>query len=475
MKKSVACILVLLLVLAACGGDPADGGAVPAGAGAGPVAPVEQQEVAEGETRTLRMLGPGLFAEVTRTGALDLITGLTRPGYEVVVNRWAELNPDVELVIESIPWDGWRAALTTAALQGDVDIIIHGASITYVVEPLTRFVEATPELEDQIAALALRRTEVDGYPLSQVVPFGVSITNAPATVVLDLQILEDWGVPVPGLDWTPEEMLAVASSTTGINPVTGVQNYGISLYQPGSANFNYIWASRLWGARTIEWGDTLADTVFDYTTPESIRAIEFINDLGAFQSPDFVESLDRTMVATENNYLAMHLTNTAFGVYNQIKANGLEDRFMVLPMPTIQEGPHAGRPSSHMGDWNMSIARNSAQQDLAWEFIVFMVTDPVVQSWIVDTFNIPNNIEGLAYLQDAMHDNYWPGIERVVSQIPFDYSASTNFSYCSITIAPKIPEMTNALMEMFMDNMTPEEVAEHIQTVVEDHLRLLLN
>jgi len=460
MKKFIICSLALaLLFLVACGGS--DQGATPTAGGA-------QQET----TQTLRLLGPGLFSEVTRTGSLDLITGLTRPGYEVVINRWAEVRPDVELVIESIPWDGWRAALTTAALQGDVDIIIHGASITYAVEPLTRFVAATPELEQQIAALALRRTDDDGYPLSQVVPFGVSITNAPATVVLDRQIFYDFGAPIPTIDWTPEEMLAAAAATTGVNPVTGVQNYGMSLFVPGSANFNYIWASRLWGAHTIRWGNTLADTVFDYTIPESIRAIEFINDLAAFHSPDFVEGMDRTQVATENNYIAMHLTNGSFGVYNQIRANELEDRFMFLPLPVIQSGPHAGRPSSHMGDWNMSISRTSSQQDLAWEFIVFMVTDPVVQEWIVQTFNYPNNIEGLAFLQEAMHPNYWPAIERTISQIPFDYSASTNFSYCSITIAPKIPEMTNALMEMLMGNMTPAQAAQHIQTTVEDFLRL---
>jgi len=467
----VIVVASLSFALVACGAGAGAGGTGTTDSGAA-TAPAVPANDAGGEGATLRLFGPGLFAEVTRTGALDLITGLTRPGYEVVINRWAEVRPDVELVIDSIPWDGWRAALTTAALQGDVDIIIHGASITYVVEPLTRFLEATPGLENQIAAMAKRRTEDDGYPLSQVVPFGMSITNAPAMAVLDLQIFEDFGAPVPGLDWTPDEMLAAAAATTGINPVTGEQNYGMSLFVPGSANFNYIWASRLWGAHTIRWGDTLLETVYDYTIPESIRAIEFINNLAAFHSPDYVEGMDRTMVATENNYIAMHLTNSSYGVYNQIRANGLEDRFALRPMPVIQEGPHAGRTASHLGDWNMSIARNSTQQELAWEFIVFMVTDPVVQQWIIETFNYPNNIAALSLLQDAMHPNYYPAIEKAISQIPFDYSASTNFSYCSITIAPKIPEMTNALMEMFMGNMTPVDVANHIQTAVEDYLVL---
>lgn len=480
MKKLIASSLALLLtLLAACG--PAGGAQQVAGGGGGE-APATQQAAAQpppaaegGASYTLRILGPGLLSEVTRTGALDILTGTTRPGYEVLLNRWAEVRPDVELDIVSIPWDGWRAAITTAALQGGIDIVTQGASVTYVAEPLTRFLAATPGLEDQIAAMGKRRTDSDGYPLSTLIPFGMSITSTPSIVVVDLQIFEDFGHPVPGLDWTPEDMLAAARATTGINPRTGVQNYGLSMFPPGNANFNYIWTSRLWNAPVIQWGDTLAETTFDYTVPEAIRSIQFIYDLSQYQSVDFIEGMDRIMAGTENNYISMVISNSAFSMYNQISTNGLSERFMYLPLPLIQYGPNAGRTASQLGDWNMSIARNSEQQELAWEFIVFMVTDPVMQQWFVSTFNFPNNLAGLAYLQDAMHDNFWPAIEIAISDAPFDYQAATNDHYCGITIAPKIPEMTNTLMEMFMGNITPEGVAYHIQSVVEDFLRLQLN
>ena len=58
-----------------------------------------QVEAAEGDSGseeeiTLRVYGPGLFAEQGENGSLDMITGEETPGYDVVINKWNELHPE---------------------------------------------------------------------------------------------------------------------------------------------------------------------------------------------------------------------------------------------------------------------------------------------------------------------------------------------------------------------------------------------
>lgn len=106
---------------------------------------------------TLKLYGPGLFTTVGEDGSTDIVTGVSKPGYNVVIDRWKELYPNVDLQIETIPWDNWKAACQTAALSGDVDIILHGASIVPVCEPLTGYLEKNPEVKDAVGMMAMRK------------------------------------------------------------------------------------------------------------------------------------------------------------------------------------------------------------------------------------------------------------------------------------------------------------------------------
>ena len=170
---------------------------------------------------TLKMYGPGLFADVGLDGTIDMITGVKKPGYQVVIDRWKELYPNVELVIEPIPWDNWKAALQTAAISGDVDILIHGASLGPVVEPLGPYVEKDSDYMDQVTMMTLRRN-AELAPLNEVVPFGATITLNPVMVVVNKTIFEDYGVPLPDYKtWTLDDLMEAAKATTGTDPKTG--------------------------------------------------------------------------------------------------------------------------------------------------------------------------------------------------------------------------------------------------------------
>lgn len=355
---------------------------------------------------TLKLYGPGLFTTVGKDGSTDIVTGVSKPGYNVVMDRWKEVYPNVELQIETIPWDNWKAACQTAALSGDVDILLHGSSIVPVCEPLTGYLEKNPEVKDAVGMMAMRKN-ADLAPLADYVPYGLTITVNPVMVVIDKQIFEHYGLTLPDSEsWTLQDMKELAKSATGTDPVTGETTYGMSMIAAASANKNYIWASRAMNNDIFEWGDSLADTNVNFVNDTTKEVLNYLTELSTYASPDYIEGLDMTNAYTEDNNLAMFIVEDAYSAYNTIKAAGLEDKYMLAALPKIQEGEFAGITSSHMGDWNMAICNTSTQKDLAWEFMKFMVTDEVIQQWLLDTYSIPANKEASNKLGEYMPAAY---------------------------------------------------------------------
>lgn len=422
---------------------------------------------------TLKLYGPGLFTSVGENGSTDIVTGISKPGYKVVVERWKELYPNVDLQIETIPWDNWKAACQTAALSGDVDIILHGSSIIAISEPLSQYLEKDPEVKDAVGMMAMRKNS-DLAPLSEYVPYGLTITVNPVMVVVDKEILGHYGVEVPkSEEWTLNDILEIAKTCTGTDPVTGQQTYGMSMIAAASANKNYIWASRAMNNTIFEWGDTLATTKVNFDNDTTREVLDYLTELSKYASPDYMEGLDTGNVYTAENDLAMIIIEDVYSAYNTIKTAGLEDKYALLALPKIEGGEFDGITSSHMGDWNMSICNTSTQKDLAWEFMKFMVTDEVVQQWILDTYSIPANKAASAKLSEYMPADYSEPISYVVNTSPLEFSASANNCYDSGNFGTFANDLTTILNEMFQGNMDADGAIQYVMKNVEDYLGTL--
>lgn len=422
---------------------------------------------------TLKLYGPGLFTDVGPDGNTDIVTGVSRPGYNEVLERWKELYPNVDVEIETIPWDNWKAACQTAALSGDVDIVLHGSSITSICEPLTEYLEQDPEVKDAVGMMAMRKNS-DLAPLDEYVPYGLTVTVNPVMVVVDKEIFEHYGVELPDYEnWTTEDVLALAEATTGTDPVTGEQTYGMSLIEAASANKNYIWASRAFNNVIYQWGDTLADTTVNFKNDTTKEVLDYINAFTPYTSPDYFEGLDTNNAYTEANNVAMIIIEDAYNAYNTIKAAGLEDKYMLAALPKIQGGEFDGITSSHMGDWNMAICNASQQKDLAWEFMKFMVTDEVVQQWLLDAFSIPANKEASGKLSEYMPSDYADAISYVVSTSPLEFSASANSCYDSGNFGTFANDLTTVINEMYQGNMDADEAMDYVQKNLDDYMSTL--
>ena len=422
---------------------------------------------------TLKLYGPGLFTTVGEDGSTDIVTGVSKPGYNVVIDRWKELYPNVDLQIETIPWDNWKAACQTAALSGDVDIILHGASIVPVCEPLTGYLEKNPEVKDAVGMMAMRKNS-EIAPLSEYVPYGLTITVNPVMVVLDKEIFEHYGLELPDSEnWTTQDILDLAKATTGTDPVTGNQTYGMSMIAAASANKNYIWAARAFNNDIYEWGDSLGTTKVNFVNDKTKEVLNYLTELSSYASPDYIEGLDMGNAYTQDNNLAMFIIEDAYSAYNTIKAAGLEDKYMLAALPKIQDGEFKGITSSHMGDWNMAICNTSSQKDLAWEFMKFMVMDEVVQQWILDTYSIPANKEASGKLGGYMPADYADPISYVVSTSPLEFSASANNCYDSSNFGTFANDLTTVLNEMFQGNMDADTAMDYVKKNLDDYMSTL--
>lgn len=452
MKKMLSILLAMFLLVSAAGAALAEYTVNP--------------ELAD-STATLSIYGPGCFNNEEDT--TDLVTGVATPGYHVVIERWAELYPNVTLEIEGIGWDSWQTAITTACLSGEIDVIVHGATMTDLTLDLTSYIEAEPEYREQISATASRiTTENPGaYKVS-----GISYNISPMLVWLDTEIFEHYGVELPTADWTFEDLKNIAAQLTGTDPVTGEQTYGLLMNEMGANNLwmNYVLCANALGATVYDYGETFEETKVDYLSEESIAAFQMIADLAQYCSPEAKEGLavDYTMNGTNNWAIAFR---EGIASYKELVANGTEGRYVAITAPICTAGRYEGLPTPHAGDGNLAIYKDSPDADLAWEFIKFMTTDEEMIQWLADVGNLPNNKDSGEALKSYINDDAL--IETVMSalnSIPENYNNATNYVMNNVSYGPTTANLITAVSNVINGYSTPEEAAQLMQDGIDEYL-----
>lgn len=435
-------------------------------------AKAEESEEAAGSdvTATLRMYGPGLFTEVGAEGTTDIVSGLERPGYNELIARFNELYPNVTVEIEAIPWDNWKAAVQTAAMSGDYDIIIHGNANADFCLDLTEYIESDPEVKDNVTFYPFRRNP-DNF--TEVRAYGISYSLNPLVCVIDKQIFEDYGVSIPDSSWTYDDVLELASKLTGTDPVTGKETYGVTMCPASSMykNFKVIGLGK--NDVMFDFAETLKDTKVSINNEKTVEVFEYIKELSAYSHPDYLEGLELANAWTENNEIAITWVDGAFNIFNTIKANGLTDRFMFLPLPQITEGEDAGRTSSVLQDLNMAIYKNTEQKDLAWAFMKFLLTDEVAQDWLVRTNSIPANKQYMSLVSDVMSDDYAAAIAEIIESNPYMFDSSASVYYDSTWFGTLQADIVTAGDLVIRGNDTPEGVAKMLQENVDTYINSL--
>lgn len=458
LKKTLSLLLAVILMLAIATTALAEG--------ATEFAP----KLDTGADLTLTLYGAGLFADTGADGSIDLSSGIQKPGYNEIITRWNEFYPNVKLDIQAIPWSDWQANVTTAVMTGDVDVILHGATLATLCEDLQPYIDDSEGLLDEIYAVASRY--VADTPAQPKVT-GVSYTVTPMLVYLDTQLFADYGVELPTADWTWDDLLALAEQLTGTDPVTGEQTYGFKFPSRNASNnfyFNHMMLAQAYGGDIIHYADTIAEITGDYTGDVSIKAFEMIEKLAQYVSPDCKEGVTDDNVLAADNNVAIRIDQSPFVHYAEAEAAGDIDRWQWMTLPCAMEGNGKGQPTWFLGENNMAIAYNSDAKDFAWEFIRFMTTDPVVQEWIVRTRNLPNNIAGQSLLTDSVGSDRAAIMYAALADLPFGWNNATNDVINTAFLGTLSSDMYVAQDSLIKGEFTVQQAAEYVQNSLDTFL-----
>lgn len=419
------------------------------------------------EPITLRLYGTANFIDQGEEGVMNLITGTETPGYNVIIQRWEELHPNVKLSIETCPWDSWLTSIQTAVLAGGVDIILHGATLTELCEPLDDYLAKDPEYAAKIFATENKRFG----ELDKTMVAGIQYCIEPSIAYIDVDILSHYGVEVPTAAWTWDELIDIAEKCTGTDPVTGKQTYGIQLSYTNTQNIfqNYYMMAYACNAAPITYGATAADSTIDVSGEKITKIFTQIARLAACCSANVREGINVNHDLTADNDTAIHMRTLAYDQYMKIKAQGVADQYAFVPLPVVEEGPNAGAQSTYFGSYNLALCNTSEHKDWAWEFIKFMTTDEVAVQWTIDTGCIPNCEYGMTLLKDRMGEKAEAPMQ-VLATLPKGFCNTTNENYDNVNFGTFSTSLVTVLKDLVYGTTTPEEAQAQWQAAIEEYM-----
>lgn len=419
------------------------------------------------EPVTLRLYGTANFIDVGPDGMIDLVSGVEMPGYNELISYWKEDHPNVDIVVETCPWDNWTTSIQTAVLAGDVDIILHGATLTELCEPLNPYLEKDADYASSIFATENRRFE----KLDDITISGIQYVIEPSVAYVDTEILEHYGVELPDANWTWDDLIAIAQKCTGTDPVTGKQTYGCQLCYTNNQNIfqNYYQLAMAYDAAPIAYGATAAESTVDVTGEKMVDIFTKIQALAECCAPNVREGVNVNMDIGADNDTAIRWRTLAYDQYRKADAAGCAERFAFLPLPVIEAGPSAGAQSTYFGSYNMAIANNSNNKDVAWEFIKWMTTDPKAVEWTIATGGIPNCDYGMELLAEKMGDAA-NGPMAVLKSMPENFCNTTNENYDNVNFGTFSTELVTVLKDLVYGTTQPEEALAAWQKSIDEYM-----
>ena len=362
---------------------------------------------------------------------IDPLTGVVTPGKAKLEEMLTEKSGyDVDIV--SIMGGNWIQQTETLVQSGEVDIVryTNQTQIPTWCDDLTPYIENDEELSDtwmedtfiDFAQHYMKYTSFD-YPDEYGKIFGLPISMTGEVFVYDSLLFEQWGVepPEPGASF--QELLEIGKKMTGINPVTGEQNYGLYV-QSSRAEFDAISFDAL---KPISM-DSADITEFDRATyvdalkdsPELLEYFQWLEEAVAISPPGVASNSGNELWLSENNNIAINITTTEcrnlFNIYYRAGLTDTTDRFKWFNLPLSSDGM-MGFPELQF----MGIAHNSEVKDAAWDVLKIIATDPEV----VDYFMLNYSYVFLPVLKDTSNLTFMT--ENPTAQARYDFNCEHSF------------------------------------------------
>ena len=307
---------------------------------------------------------------------MDPISGKKLVGLnKTIKEKFESKYPNIKLEISEIPWENTQAKQKALLMSNDVDVLYTAggwASEWYeqgLLRDIDDLIAADSSFDPKNYLQGIWDFSYNTKSLDGKVRFGVPGVLGRRMTIMDKQIFDDFGVPYLSEVPTPEEILEKAKLLTGKNPKTGEQTYGVTFLGNALDVGVFQALTRYYNAPGGE--GTLGDMKnikFQLNTPEMTKVFEFLQEIGKYAPPAFVNGQGAENFGTEANNIAISLDDAGYGAWSSYTTGG-DEAFLDRFQPVMNIGPDGG---GYVAVDPFVISKTTKVEQAAWEVVKFM-------------------------------------------------------------------------------------------------------
>jgi hypothetical protein len=341
---------------------------------------------------------------------IDPITGAEIPGVQRLEAMFEDAYPDIDMQIINIPWGSGSTAYTAkteSMIQAQEACVYHmpGAfqygSRGYLVN-LDSLMANDPAFEDVWPGDYLEqwRGWGPGNPDNQ---WALPYSGGNRVIHYDAVLFEQWGIEPLSLHPTLDEIETKAAAMTGLNPVTGEQNYGY-WFQGKYINWQFQSIAHALGAN---WGQVNADGTWsiNWDTPEYQAALEWLVEMSQYAPPGALaaDAMPEGFLTEDNVVAIIPEGETGYYLLPFVATPELQERYRTV---YNLQGPD-GKGGLFIAD-PVAMAASCPNKEAAWEVMKWLTMSPESQAYNFESGgNLPviagaaESIPAFASLLDA--------------------------------------------------------------------------
>lgn len=386
LKSVMPVLLVLTILLAGCSSDVVEADSIET-------------------TVKIQIIGGATMEDKT-----DVATGQKLIGLHYIKDLFEEKHPGVKVEFVIMGWDNYVQKTQAMIESNECDVYqvpaIASLAAQGLLDPLGPYID-----KDNFDLEQFINGQVDGWKAmgpddSELNIYGIPFLGDTRLIVYDKLIFDQWGVEYLSEEPTLEEIEEKAKLMTGLNPVTGEMNYGITFKAKDAADSMVNIAEYKGGT----WGEGFRwnEMTTRFDSSEMVEATAYMVNLLQYAPEGLMAGQGSEHWLTETNNIAINLREAPQYQRNTI-ALGLEDRYQGALLFVNEEkgmgGMFAGSP--------FAIGATSENKDLAWEFIKFSASDDVQQYLFLNMENVP--VTKSSYNWDSVKSN--PQMEVILDSM----------------------------------------------------------
>lgn len=361
----IGLILLVAIVLVACGG----------------------KDMSQKDTNTNREKWDGQSIKVMLIGfdkesKTDPISGEKVEGVNVLKEEFEKRYPGAKVEFILMPWKGYTEKTQAMLTSNEADVYqmpgVADFSSQGVLEPLQPYID-----KENFDLEIFFNNQVEGWKAfgpedEEPQIFGMPFHGGSRVNAYDKKIFDDWGVEYLSDYPTAEEISEKSEKMTGINPVTGEHNYGIWFRGDWDSAFKVVNYAE---GKNGSWGEGFAwdEVELNFNSPKMVEGLNWLLEMQKFAPDGIVSDQGNEKWLSEDNDIAIMLDQAPAELIQKVYNQGFENRIGI-----VQQFKNNDGIGGMFGGSPLTMAKNSKNKELAWEWIRFATSD-FAQEYVFDT------------------------------------------------------------------------------------------